>query len=125
MPRLAPRLAVRVEVHAQLGQVHVAQADEQAEPRLADPREGLGRVRGHAQRWVRLLHGRGGHDGVLHGEEPALVAEALALPRLAHDREGLFEARGALTVRNAQPVVRTRAAAAAHAEIEAALAEVI
>jgi len=30
--RLAPRLAVRLEVHAQFGQVDVAQADEERRP---------------------------------------------------------------------------------------------
>src|SRR5262249_6394716 len=125
MPGLAPRLAVRVEIHAQLGEVDVAQPDEEPEPVPADPRKRLGRVGGHAERRIRLLHGRRRHDGILHREELALVAKALALPRLAHDGQRLLEARGALTVGNAEPIVRARAAAAADAEVEAALAQVI
>jgi len=42
MAGVAPRLAVRVEIHAQLRQVHVAQPDEQPKPRAPDPRERFG-----------------------------------------------------------------------------------
>jgi hypothetical protein len=74
---------------------------------------------------MRLLQRRRRDNRVADGEELARVIEPLALPRLAHDRQRLVEARLALAVRNAEPVIGARAAATADAEIEAALAQMI
>src|SRR5438105_4211360 len=74
---------------------------------------------------MRLLQRRRRDHRIAHGEELALVVEALALPRLTHDGQRLFEARLTLAVRDAEAVVRARAAAAADAEVEAALAQLI
>src|SRR5207247_7131900 len=125
MARLTPRGAVRLEVHAKLGQIHVTEADEEPQPRAPDPRERLPGVGGHAQRRVRLLDRRRRDHGVAHREELALVVEALALPCLAHDGQRLLEARLALTVRDAESVVGARAAATADTQVEAPLAQVI
>ena len=72
-----------------------------------------------------ILIGPRRHDGVLELVELALIAEGLALPGLAEDGEALLEARLALAVGNAEHVVGARRAAAPHAHLEAALAELV
>src|SRR5262249_40260074 len=57
--------------------------------------------------------------------ERARVAERLALPGFEDDAERLLESRLALGVRDSEHVVGARRAAAADAEVEAALAQMI
>src|SRR5205814_3134633 len=116
VPRVPPRLAVRVETRRQLGNVHAAQSDEDGQAHPGDPRERLRRGRGHPDRRVRLLI-RARDDGdIREAVEPALVAERLALPGLEDDLPRLQEARLAPLLRDADAVVGARTAAAAYAD---------
>jgi len=112
-------------VVAELGDVEVADPDEELQPEPSDQRERVRRVGGHPHRRMRRLVRARRHHDVLEPVELALEAERLTLPRLADDLEGLDEARLALGVWDAERVVGARGAAAPDAEVEAALAEVV
>src|SRR5262249_39117445 len=75
------------------------------------------------ERRMGKLEGPRRHVRVLEAVELALVAERFALPRLEDDFERFVEARLALRVVDAVDVVDTWEAAAAAAEVEAAVAE--
>src|SRR5262249_52315196 len=123
--RLPPRLAVRRELSLQVGNLGRAQPDEDRQAELAGGGERLIAGRRHADGRVRLLERRGADDGVLHLEEAPVVGEGLALPRRADDLQRLAEAVRALRVRHAVDVVGPDHAAAADAELEAALTDVV
>ena len=65
------------------------------------------------------------HRGIVDAIELALVAEGLALPGLSDDLEPFAKASLALGVGHAVGVIRAHDAAAADAELEAALADVV
>src|SRR6185503_18677073 len=100
-------------------------ADEDRQAHPPDPWERIRRRRGHAYQRMGLTIGprRDGDVGEL--VELPRVAEGLALPRRENDVERLEEACLALLVGHAERVVRSRAAAAADAEVEAALTELV
>src|SRR5207237_8926291 len=123
--RVAPRLAVWRELGLQIGDLSGAQANEDGQAHPARGGKRLVAGGGHADGRVRHLV-RTRRDGrVVDPIELALVAERLALPSLADDLQRLAESRLALAVGHAIDVVRANDAAAADAELEAALADVI
>jgi hypothetical protein len=108
MTGLAPGRAVVGDAQPQLGDVEIAQADEQRQPEARDDRKRLLRVGGHPQRRVRQLIGARAHQHVVEVIELAVVAEPLALPGLQDDRQRLLESPLALAVGHAQHVVGAR-----------------
>ena len=112
-------------MRGQLGGRHAAEPYEDGQAHPSDARKRLRGRRGHPDRRVRLLNRTRGHGGVVETIELALVAERLALPRRQDDLERLEEPRLALFVRHTERVVRPGATAAAHAEVEAPLAQVV
>src|SRR3989442_555271 len=81
--------------------------------------------RGHRDRRMRLLIRARGDGGVGEAIELAFVAEGLALPRREDDLQRFEEASLALFVGDAERVVGPRASAAAHAEGEPSVAQMI
>src|SRR5581483_1468638 len=96
MPGLPPCRAVRGQMPTQLGDVEVAEADEQRKAHATDEPECLRRVGRHAERRMRLLERPRRHDRVVETMELSLIAEGLALPGLAQNRQRFLEARLAL-----------------------------
>ena len=92
---------------------------------LAQPGERIGGVGRDAQRGVRLLVGRRCDGGVLHRIVVALVGELLAFPCLQNDLQRFGEPFLAFVIGDAEYIVGTGKSAAADAELEAALANVI
>src|SRR5215831_159727 len=125
MARLAPRLAVDLEAAGQLRDVHAAEAHEDGEAHAPHARERLRRGRRHAEEGVRLAIGERGDGDVLELVELPRVAEGLPLPGGENDFQRLEETGLALSVRHAESAVGARAAAAADAEVEASLAQLI
>src|SRR5262245_62428975 len=89
-----------------------------AEPEIADVREALGRVNGHADRRVRALYRPRHHGNVLDLVEGAAIAESLPRPREANDLERLVEAGAILRQRHPEAVELARDRPAAHPELE-------
>src|SRR5216683_2241545 len=125
VPRLSPRLAVTSHVSRQLGDVHAAQPDENGQTHPADARKGVRGRRGHPDRRMRLLIRARGDGGVGEAIELAFVAEGLALPRREDDLQRFEEASLTLFVGDAERVVGPRASAAANAEVEPSVAQMI
>src|SRR5499426_4609876 len=118
MSCLTPGFAIALHAHGQLRSRHAAKAHEDRQAHPPDVRERLGGRGGHADRRMGLLIRARGHRGVLEAIEFPLVAEGLALPRREDDLERLEKARLTLLVRNAERVVRPRAAAPSDPEVE-------
>src|SRR3989442_1175047 len=88
-------------------------------------RKSLRGRRGHPDRRMRLVIRARGDGGVGEAIELAFVAEGLALPRREDDLQRFEEASLALFVGDAERVVGPRASAAAHAEGEPSVAQMI
>src|ERR1700730_3136208 len=125
MARLAPGFPVRRELSLQVGDLRGAEPDEDGQSHPAGRGKGLLARGRHANGRMRILIGARRHRGVVDAVELALVAEGRALPGLPDDLEPFAKAGLALGVRHAVGVIRAHDAAAADAELEAALADVV
>ena len=104
---------------------HGARGDEQPEAHAADQRVRLLGGGRHPDRRVRLLVGLGHDADIVELEVAALVREALLRPRLAQDVEGLQKPIAALDVGDVEALIVRGQPAAADAEFQPALRQVI
>src|SRR5262245_55198670 len=121
----APRRVVGADVALELADARRPHREEDRQPAATD--RGVRLLGGgrHAKRRVRLLVRLGDGAHVAELEVLALVREPLLGPRLQEDLERLVESLLALFVGDVEPGVVPGEAASPHAEIDAALADVI
>jgi hypothetical protein len=125
MTCFVPGLAVGLQIHPQLWDIHAAQPDKNRQSFLPDPRKSLLCRRCHADGRVGLLIGPWRDDGILEVVILALIAEAFPFPGFEDDLQGLLEARLAFRIVDAVEIVGPWGAAAPNAEIEAPFADVV
>ena len=126
MPRLLPGPLVCLDVLLEIGKGENARGiDEQGESHPADDGKGLGGGDAHPYRRVRILVGLGPYRDVIALVVLALKGELLGGPGLEDDIEVFLETAPALGVGREEGVVVLREGAAADAEVEPALADVV
>ena len=125
MPTVGGGGAVEFQVFGYLGNALPAHAGDQGEAQFPDDVESFRRVGGDANGRVGLLVGARRNHHVVHIIVMAVVVKAVIVPGFEDDFQGFGETLPAFVIRHIVALIGTGKAAAADAEVQAALGNVV